>query len=244
MITREMSMCQAVLENQKLLLLFPRFNIRTGFGELSVEEVCDKYGVNPDFFLIISNTYLDETFVPGEKLTGFSLRTVVEYLTSTHSWFLESAIPGVERKLLLLLEQSDVSEKEMELVTGFFNDYKQDLLGHIEEEENEVLPYILELENQSGKERPDPGFIEKLKTYSIREFEQEHDRLEYSLENLSRLILKYLPPVDDFALCAGVLEDLSDLVKDLVDHADMEDKVLIPRVAELEQQLLHKTGTG
>jgi hemerythrin superfamily protein len=39
-------------------------------------------------------------------------------------------------------------------------------------------------------------------------------------------------------LCHQVLTDLAALVKDLVDHADMEDKVLVPRVAELEKTLL------
>jgi hemerythrin superfamily protein len=33
------------------------------------------------------------------------------------------------------------------------------------------------------------------------------------------------------------------LMKDLVDHADMEDKVLIPRVAELETKLRHSAGS-
>ena len=113
-------------------------------------------------------------------------------------------------------------------------------MTHISEEEQEVLPYILELEKQSVKADPDQVFIDKLRGYSIGEFALKHDRLEYSLENLSRLIIKYLPPFEDFDLCNQVLGDLVNLVKDLVDHANMEDKVLIPRVAELEQQLIRK----
>ena len=90
----------------------------------------------------------------------------------------------------------------------------------------------------------DPDFIQKLKSYSIREFEKEHDRLETSLKHLSTLIIKYLPPFDDLQLCHQVLNDLSALVKDLVDHADMEDKVLVPRVAELEDKLLNPPKPG
>jgi hypothetical protein len=33
-------------------------------------------------------------------------------------------------------------------------------------------------------------------------------------------------------------------MKDLVDHADVEDKVLIPRVAELENILLTRASPG
>lgn len=233
-------MCQAVLENMQLLPLFPRFNLHLGFGEKSVEEVCKAHDVNTDFFLEIANAYLDEAYIPGEDLSSFSLGTVVDYLKGTHAYYVDTALPVVEEKIVRLLSQSTLSEKEVGLVTSFFYDYKQEFMAHISEEEQHILPYILELETQSTLDKPDAAFQKKLQSYSIREFEQEHDRLETSLEHLSRLIIKYLPPFENFQLCYQVLHDLSDLVEDLSDHADMEDKILIPRVVELEDQLLDR----
>jgi regulator of cell morphogenesis and NO signaling len=241
MIARQIPMYRVVTDHPELLPLFPRFNLKLGFGELSVEEVCEKHGVNTDFFLEIANAYLDELYVPGEGLSLFSLGTVVNYIKDTHKYYTEIALPGVEEKILRLLDQSSLSENEIALVKGFFNDYKKDFLEHISQEEQHVLPYILELEKQSELDRPAPDFLKKLGTYSIREFEKEHDRLETSLKHLSALIIKYLPPFDDQPLCHQVLNDLATLVKDLIDHADMEDKVLVPRVAELEETLLHSS---
>ena len=139
---------------------------------------------------------------------------------------------------------SALSGKEKGLVSGFFNDYKQDFMVHISHEEKEILPYILELEKQAHGKKSEGGQIKQLKHYPITEFANEHDRLEYSLENLSKLIIKYLPPFNDQDLCVQVLQDLAELVKDLADHADMEDKVLIPRVAELEQRLILNSGAS
>ena len=243
MITRDLPMYAVVLENLQLLPLLPRFNLKSGFGELSVDEVCRAHGVNTDFFLEIANAYLDELYVPGEGLSLFSLGTMVKYISSTHSYYKEIALPSVEKKLRHLMEHSSLSEKEINLVTNFFNDYKKDFMEHLSQEEEHILPYVLELEKQATLERPGYAFLEKLKNYSIREFEQEHDRLETSLKHLSELIIKYLPPFDDLQLCHQVLNDLSLLMKDLVDHADMEDKVLIPRVAELEKVLLTRAQT-
>lgn len=240
MISREMSMCVAVFENMQLLPLLPRFKMKLGFGERSVEEVCKTHGVNTDFFLEIANSYLDESFIPGEGLNLFSLGTVISYLRETHTYYVETALPQVEEKIYLLLEESSLSDKEVRLVKAFFNDYKQEFLAHIQEEEQHILPYILELEKQAALERPTPEFAQRLQSYSIREFEQGHDRLETSLEHLSRLIIKNLPPFESFQLCYQVLNDLSNLVKDLADHANMEDKLLIPRVAELEAHLLNR----
>ncbi len=242
MITREWPMYKVVLENLQLLPLLPRFNLKPGFGEKSVDEVCIAHGVNTDFFLEIANAYLDELYVPGEGLSLFSLSTMVDYITSTHNYYTEIALPTVEEKILRLMERSKLSEKEVSLVINFFNDYKKDFLTHISQEEEHILPYVLELERQSGLDQPDSQFIKKLRSYSISEFEKEHDRLEISLKHLSELIIKYLPPFDDLQLCHQVLNDLAGLMKDLVDHADVEDKVLIPRVAELEKKLLNRTS--
>lgn len=235
-----MAMCRAVLENDRLLPLFARFKIRLGFGEKSVEEVCMAHGVDPDFFMEIANAYLDEDDNPREDLAHFPLKSMVKYLLATHAFYLEVALPRVEDLIVQLLNQPELSEKEVNLLSGFFNDYKKDFMQHISQEENEVLPYILELEKESLQKDPSPEFVSRLANYSIRKFAQEHDRLEYSLENLSRLIIKYLPPIEDQELCLKVLSELADLVKDLVDHADMEDKVLIPRVADLEQLLMSR----
>jgi len=243
MITRERLMYRVILENLQLLPILPRFNLKPGFGELSVDEVCQAHEVNTDFFLEIANAYLDEFYIPGEGLSLFSLDTMVNYITSTHTYYTDIALPTVEEKIHRLMEGSKLSEKEIHLVTNFFNDYKKDFMAHITQEEEHVLPYVLELERQSGLEKPDPGFIQKLQSYSISEFEKEHDRLEISLKHLSELIIKYLPPFDDLHLCHEVLNELAGLMKDLVDHADVEDKVLIPRVAELEISLLNSANS-
>lgn len=240
MITREWPMYRVVLENLQLLPLLPRFNLKPGFGEKSVDEVCQAHGVNTDFFLEIANAYLDELYVPGEGLSLFSLGTMVDYITSTHRYYTEIALPSVEEKIGRLMDRSALSQKEISLVTSFFSDYKKDFVDHLSQEEKYILPYVLELERQSALQEPDPKFIQKLETYSIREFEQEHNRLETSLKHLSELIIKYLPPFEDLQLCHQVLNDLATLMKDLTDHADVEDKVLIPRVAELEQVLLNR----
>ena len=243
MITRDSPMYSVVLENLQLLPLLPRFSLKPGFGEKSVEEVCRERGVNTDFFLEIANAYLDETYVAGEGLSLFPLGDMVDYIKATHKYYTDIALPVVEDKIHRLMEGSSLSEKEIMLVRDFFNDYKKDFMEHLSQEEEQVLPYVLELERQSGLETPDPGFLEKLRNYSISEFEKEHDRLEISLKHLSELIIKYLPPFDNLHLCHEVLNDLSMLMKDLVDHADMEDKILIPRVSELESIIRNSAGS-
>lgn len=235
-------MVTAIIENHQLIPLLPRFNIKMGFGDLSVDEVCKFFSVDTDFFLEICNSYINEDYAAQNNLSLFSLQTMVNYLKNTHYYYTNIALPGLEKQIVELLSESDLPQEKKDLVTNFFNDYKQEFLSHIQKEEVEILPYILELEEQQSRDSVDPAFLQRIRKYPIGDFAREHDPLENSLTNLSKLIIKYLPPFKRWALCNQILMDLARLVSDLIDHANMEDKILIPRVAELEQVILQQNS--
>ncbi|MDY0348776.1 MAG: hypothetical protein RBR13_08095 [Tenuifilaceae bacterium] len=50
MFTREMKLAEAVQVNLNTLNVVIRFGIKLGFGDKSVQRVCEEYNVNPDFF--------------------------------------------------------------------------------------------------------------------------------------------------------------------------------------------------
>lgn len=242
MITRDLPMAMAIIENYQLIPLLQRFNIQMGFGDSTVEEVCRSFSVDTDFFLEICNSYIDDDYTAQNSLSYFSLQTMVNYLKNTHHYYTNIALPGLEKQIGELLSGSDLTQEKKDLVSNFFDDYKQEFLIHIQKEEIEILPYILELEEQQKRDLVDPAFLQRVRKYSIVDFAREHDPLENSLTNLSKLIIKYLPPFKRWELCNQILFDLARLVKDLTDHANMEDKVLIPRVAELEQFILQQNS--
>lgn len=240
LIIESQSMADVVLENPRVLSLLPRFEIGLGFGEKTIDEVCCSNNVNTSFFLEIVNSYINDEYVARADLSEFPLSVVVEYLRKTHSYYLTSGLPKIEASINKLIAGSLLSEEKKKLVLTFFDDYKQEFLDHIMKEEDSILPYILEIEEQAGKEQADKAFLDRLKKYSISQFAREHDRLEDSLANLAELIIKYLPPFKDRELCDQILSDLFALKEDLIDHAAMEDKVLVPRVADLERELLNR----
>lgn len=233
-------MAEAVLSNQLLIRLLPRFNLNMGFGDLTIEQVCENAGINTDFFLEITNAYLVDEYPSQIDLSLYSVGLIADYLRNTHVYYTEIAVPKLEKLIEALFLDKNLSKKHKELVTDFFNDYKKEFLDHIEKEELQVLPYVVEIEKQYHNQTPDDAFLNRLKGYSIKEFAREHDRLENSLTNLSKLIIKYLPPLQNRDISYQLLNDLSSLVRDLIDHANMEDKIMVPRVEEMEHVLLKK----
>ena len=88
----------------------------------------------------------------------------------------------------------------------------------------------------------DPELIEKAKASTVENYEDDHNELEETLNDLRNLIMQYLPPIKRQDLCLRLLNELFKLEEDLNDHARIEEKVLLPKLMELETQILDISG--
>jgi len=237
-ITPDMKLADVLFQNYSLLPVISRFNIKLGFGDKTVFEVCNESAVNIDFFLEITNSYVDEEYIPQMELNSFPVSLIVQYLKKTHQYYLDEKIPEIERIMHMVIEAEKSSGDKFKLVENFFIEYKQELKNHIDREETKVHPYVLEIESAFLKNKISNELYARIRNYSINDFASEHDNVEEKLFDLKKIIIKYLPPCNSSGLCNTVLIELFRLEKDLNAHASLEDKVLIPKVSAMEEKLL------
>jgi regulator of cell morphogenesis and NO signaling len=237
--TKNTKMADLILNNHHLLSVVNRFGITLGFGEKTVDEVCTAHNVDTGFFLEIVNAFNEPGYFPHDHLEDFSLSLIISYLKNTHDYYLNHKIPEIGSMIKRLLNESDEPlQKELVLIDKFFNEYRDNLTAHIKREENTVYPYILKLEKYyKDPQSLSENDINELKTYAIERYAEEHDDIQESLYDLKSLIIKYLPPQQNNVLCYKILGQLGHLEKDINDHSNMENRVLIPRVELMEKSL-------
>lgn len=238
-IYKDMKMADIIHLNYQLLTLLERFDISLGFGDKTVEQVCDEMEVNVDFFLEIVNSYHDPNYFPKQNLQSFPVNLIIKYLQKTHNYYLEKKIPLIESYIQELINTCNTENRSnLRLVEQFFKGYKDELDNHIQREENKVQPYVLEIENAYKNMHLPESLWYQMNEYSIDDFEDEHDNMEDKLYDLKNIIIKYLPPITNKDLCNNILFELFRLEADLNDHARIEDKVLVPKVRMMEKELL------
>lgn len=237
--SKNVKMADVILNNHHLLSVFTRFEINLGFNEKTIEEVCIENHVNPDFFLEIVNAFNEPEYYPENHLQNFSLSLIISYLQNTHSYYLARKIPEIQAMISKLInENSEPVRKELVLIRKFFDDYQKNLAMHIDREENIVYPYILRLEQfYKNPQAVSQSELDSLRSYAIERYVEEHDDIEESLYDLKSLIIKYLPPINNSTLCYKILGQLGHLEKDINDHSNMENRVLVPRVLMMEEKL-------
>ncbi len=222
-------MVNLIRSNYHLLPVLNRFGLKLGFKDKTVQEICKEKGLNTAFFLAIVNTFNNPEYFPEEELISFSPLLIVDYLKKTHKHYMEFSLPKMDQLLSNLVTECEGECEQLSVINSFYKRYKTELLKHINEEETIVFPYVIQLMNN-------PQQIEK--SYSIRKFEKEHNDVEMEINDLKNLIIKYLEPVYDENTCNEFLIALFRFERDILDHARIEDKILVPQVLLLEK----KTG--
>lgn len=239
LISPDMKMAEVIHQNHLLIPIINRFGIRLGFGEKTVKAVCNDLQTDPDFFITIINTFNNENYFPEKKLLTFDVLLLLKYLRKTHNYYLDVQIPLIERSIDALINASS-QNPNLELVKKFFLSYKKELLIHISREEAVTFPYIEKIQNFSHNLFDNEGykaFCDSIKNYSIRKFDEEHDNIDDKLYDLQNILIKYVSGAFDETLINTIIFEVFRLEKDIKDHTRLEDKILIPMVAEMENVL-------
>ncbi len=231
-----MKMADVIHSNYLLIPVVNRFGIRLGFGEKTVKTVCRERGIDPEFFLAILNAFSNENYFPEKTLQTFNVLTIVKYLRKTHSYYIETQVPIIERQINALMGRSLKRNSSLRLVKKFFLEYKKELLVHLKREETITFPHI-ERVYRSYHSKASASGSKILSRYSMKMYEKEHDNVDDKLYDLKNILIKYLQGEFDEAICNAIIFELFRLEKDIEDHTRIEDNILRPVVAEMEKTL-------
>ncbi len=235
LINKNIKMADVIHMNYFTLSVLNRFGIELGFSDKSVDDVCKQYHVDVDFFLEIVNTFVDKDYFPKRHLQTFSVKLITDYLQQTHNDYHQNKVPEIEFLIEEMVKSCYTQKDNIVLLKKFFNDYKQELLNHTRREEEVVFPYTKAIENAYLSEKPGRSVLKLMETYSIDVFQNEHDNIEEKLFDLKNIIIKYLPQPKNSRLCNKLLYELFNLEQDLNDHSRIEEKVLVPKIRQMEK---------
>lgn len=237
-----MRMTDMIHLNHHLITVINRFGIPLGFGDKTIQEVCEQNQIDSDFFLQIVNSFHDENYFPRLQFLDFSISCFVNYLRKAHADYLGRNIPAIEKLLERLIDSFQGDKSSLQVIQQFFSEYKDELMIHIGREEQRVFPYVIDLEKAYANMQFSDELIQQIAAYSIEDYYAEHNDIEEKLFDLKNLLIKYAPAGLDIHLQEELLHLLFSLEKDLNRHSIMEDKVLVPKVSiiERELQLVHQ----
>lgn len=201
--------------------LLSRFGIQLGFGDRNVDEVCRQNHISTRLFMQVCTLHFDHdlpTRISDPNDNDFD--SLLSYLSASHRAYLDEHFPHIEIHLNRIIEAA--GPKYGKLLDHFYNEYKHEMLKHFKYEEEVVFPYIDALRKRQGTD------------YNIDQFRHNHSNIEDALEDMTNILIKYLPGdiLPSERIC--IATDIMELSADLKAHSRIEEHILIPFVESLE----------
>ncbi|MFI3321145.1 MAG: hemerythrin domain-containing protein [Rikenellaceae bacterium] len=215
------AMFDLISANSSMLMVIGRFGISLGVGEDTIEQVCQKHGVDTYTFLAVVNLLIARDKV-GLKIdySKISLPILIKYLHKSHHYFIDYRLPTIRTKLIEALDSSDDVSV---VIISYFDSYFEEVSMHMNYEEEKLFPYISALIDGKGSD-----------TFSIDIYSEHHDKVEEKLSELKNIIIRYYSVETTNAL-NSVLYDIFACEKGLALHGILEDYLLVPAIKEFEQ---------
>ena len=236
-ISKETKLAELIHHNYHLIPIISRFGIKFGFGDKTVEQVCLQNNINKEFFIGIVNAFNNSEYSPFNKVQDLPLKYTVDYLLKSHNYFNNIKLPLIEKLINKLVWEDADHKKNKDILKKFFDQYRKEVIEHTANEEREVYPFILTLEECYLGGTADEKCMKNLKNKSVKDYEETHDELNSALLDLKNIIIKYLPPPDNSEITDRILTEIFSLEKDMEDHTEIEDTVLVPIALKMENEL-------
>lgn len=165
------------------------------------------------------------------------LGELVRYIVATHHHYVRHAVPAVTKALGRLVNHYGPSHPELHPIRQTFAQLGDELLTHMEKEENILFPYIEELAAAHRRTGPFPPSPFGTIANPVRMMEDDHQEALALMARLRALTHGFAPRAEWSAEDREGYAALSRFEADLLQHVDIENTVLFPRALDLEERL-------
>lgn len=228
-IKADMKMSGLIKENPGLLFLLEHLEIDFAVEDKTVLQICTDNSIPLPIFLLFGNLY--NGFNPdSNEINSFSdILCIISFLKNSHNYYKTDKYPEIIGYIKEL--QNKTGNEEVKLIEIFFEEYFHEVLEHLDYEEKVAFPFFVSLiENNKNHSKT---------KFSVNEYREHHTDIETKLGDLKNLLLKHIHISNQLSLRRKLFFSLLELEFDLQIHALIEEKILLPLIAEVEKNRIN-----
>lgn len=174
------------------------------------------------------------TAAPSE-IASKPLRDVIAHIVDTHHVYLRSELPYLVQMIGKMCANHGHDTPWLVSAQQIIVDLKDDLLAHLQKEEQVLFPYVQQLEEANERHLPEPDACFPSVRFPIRMMMMEHDNAKDLLVNLRRVTSNYTAPAYACDKGREFFTRLENFEADMHEHIRKENDILFPRAVELEE---------
>ena len=204
-------------------------------GGKSLADACAKAGIALEEVIgsLQTNARSDETFADAEWQTS-SLAELIGHIVEKHHVFTREELGRLDALLAKVCGVHGQNHPELFHIQDQFGKLRGELEPHMLKEERVLFHYIVQMEKAALTNQPLPQPPFGTVRNPVRMMMAEHDTAGSILERMREASADYVVPPDVCISYKTLYSALKALEVDLHQHIHLENNILFPRAAELE----------
>lgn len=203
-------------------------------GKQSLSEACERSSVDT---AVLQQELADLPENGAPNVSAWDTPFLIDYIVNTHHVYVRSMLPTIQAHAAKVAQVHGDNHPETREIASVFMEVKAELEQHLVKEERILFPYIKHLAAaEDGRAAYDENNIGGVHG-PIAMMEQEHDRAGLAFDRMRTLSGDFTPPEDACTTFRLLYRELDEFERDLHMHIHLENNVLHPRAAQLEQRI-------
>jgi regulator of cell morphogenesis and NO signaling len=198
-------------------------------GNRPIGEALENKGLDKEEILETINELYDTVHGPEATKNEWTKRSygeLIDHVIDRHHGYLYQVLPELAGYVGKVYRVHGGNHPHLVTIYKMFNQLKEELLHHLEEEEKQLFPLVKQFEEDGAQETLDRIVA------TLSELEDEH-------ENSGRLLAAIRQAATDYQVPNGACNTyrltylkLEELESDIFDHIHLENNILFPRLME------------
>lgn len=208
-------------------------------GDISLEEACKRQKVNAEEVLGSIRQLVGSAQTDSDRIHSLPLDQLIDHIIEVHHSYVLESIPVLRKYLHKIADVHGANHPELAVVEGYFNQAAENLLNHMQKEEQILFPMIKEMVAAKA------GETEFLDSHCgtvqspIFVMKQEHEAEGDRFEKISGMTNNYTVPEDACNSFLYAYQKLREFEQDLHRHIHLENNILFPEAIKLESELIN-----
>lgn len=237
-ITKDKTVADFVTENIKTAHVFKKHGIDFCCGGgISVEEACVKNNVD-QVHLEKELLEVDNIKDRAHNYDQWDIDFLIDHIINVHHTYVNESLPILSEYANKVAKVHGKHYIEVLEVNILFHNVANELLSHLQKEEQVLFPYIkqlvrIEIENEP-KDIHSP--FESVNN-PIQMMEHEHENAGDIFKEIAKLTNNYTPPPEACNTFRALYAKLDEFEQDLHLHIHLENNILHPKAFALEEKI-------
>lgn len=225
---------EIVANNYKAADVFKKYDIDFCCGgNKTLTDVCNKKSIN-QADVEVDLDGLVNSVSGGHNFNKWKLDFLIDYIINEHHTYVTENLPlilGYSNKVAAVHGSHHTETKE---INNLFHEVAEELTLHMRKEEQVLFPYVKTLVIAKDNQQAKPEVPFDTVQNPIRMMEMEHENAGNIFKEIARLSNNYTAPEDACQTYQVLFSKLKEFEEDLHSHIHLENNILFPKAAQLE----------